>query len=140
MGHVVKVLLVEDNPDDALLALRTLRRRYPLESVVVVADGSEAIDFLLATGPQSHRAGEPLPELVLLDLRLPKVSGIQVLQWLRADKRTQALPVAVLTSAQDDRTVVEVHRLGVVDYVVKPLTPEGLSRILEKIPAHSARS
>ena len=134
MEDSIKVLLVEDDPNDVLLTVRTLQKQFPPENVAVVGDGGEALDFLFGTGAFAHRAGLGLPGLVLLDLRLPKVSGIQALQWLRADKRTQSIPVAVLTAMRDDRSVVEVHRLGVIDYLIKPLSPEGLARVLGKLP------
>jgi two-component system response regulator len=137
MEDSVKVLLVEDDPNDVLLTVRTLQKYFPPSSVAVVGDGGEALDFLFGTGAYGHRAGQGLPGLVLLDLRLPRVSGIQALQWLRADKRTQSVPVAVLTAMRDDRSVVEVHRLGVIDYLLKPLSADSLARVLGKLPAAS---
>jgi CheY-like chemotaxis protein len=123
------ILFVEDNPFDVALTLRTLSRCGLSERIVVARDGAEALDYLFATGAYSHRSAEDRPGLVLLDLKLPKVNGIQVLQWIRADKRTKDIPVVVLTSFEDDRDVVEVYRLGVTGYLLKPLTAEAFTKV-----------
>lgn len=118
------ILYVEDNPFDVDLTLRTLRACGLGDRVHVARDGKEALDYLFGKGKHEGRRLEDGPRLVLLDLKLPNVTGLQVLQWIRADARTKDLPVIILTSFEDDREVVEVFRLGVTGYLVKPLNKE----------------
>ena len=118
------ILFVEDNPFDVELTLRTLRACRFGDRVKVARDGKEALDYLFGEGAYQGRRLEDGPRLVLLDLKLPKVTGLQVLQWVRADPRTKDLPVVILTSLEDDREVVEIYRLGVTGYLVKPLDKE----------------
>jgi two-component system response regulator len=115
------ILLVEDNPDDEALALRALRRNNIANEVIVARDGVEALDFLFATGPYADRDALDLPEVVLLDLKLPKLHGLEVLQRVRADPRTQLLPVVILTTSSEDRDMVESYRLGANSYIRKPV-------------------
>ena len=115
------ILLVEDDPDDEALALRALRRNNIKNEVVVVRDGAEALDYLFATGAYASRDGNDLPQVVLLDLKLPKVDGLEVLRRVRADPRTELLPVVVLTSSKEDRDVVESYARGANSYVRKPV-------------------
>ena len=114
------ILLVEDNADDEALALRALDKHKIRNPVVVVRDGQEALDYLFATG--AH-AGRDLAELavVLLDLKLPRVDGLQVLERLRADPRTKLLPVVILTSSKEERDIVDGYSLGANSYVRKPI-------------------
>ena len=112
------ILLVEDNPDDEDLTIRALRQNRIANAVVVARDGEEALRLLLGTGPD---AAPPLPEVVLLDLKLPKVDGLEVLRRLRAEPRTRLLPVVVLTSSREDRDLVEAYALGANSYVRKPV-------------------
>jgi len=116
----VDILLVEDNPADEELTVRALRKHNLANNLVVVRDGVAALDFLFATGEFAGRSPDH-PKLVLLDLELPKVEGIEVLRRMKADERTCAIPVVVLTSSGEDRDVVESYRLGVNSYVVKPV-------------------
>jgi CheY-like chemotaxis protein len=112
------ILLVEDNPDDEALTLRALRKHDLANEVVVVRDGAEALAFFY----EATRAGhEPLPELVLLDLKLPKVDGLQVLKILRDDAHTRRLPVVVLSSSSEERDIVQSYDLGANSYVRKPV-------------------
>jgi len=129
----VDILYVEDNPFDVDLTLRTLRAARLGERVQVARDGKEALDFLFGTGKHQGRRLEEGPRLVLLDLKLPKVTGLQVLQWIRADPRTKELPVIVLTSFEDDREVVEIFRLGVSGYLVKPLNKDEFTALARKL-------
>jgi two-component system response regulator len=115
------ILLVEDNPDDETLTLRALRRNHLGNRVDVVRDGAEALEFLFGTGRHEGRAPAPPPHLVLLDLKLPKVDGLEVLQRIRADERTRFVPVVVLTSSSEERDIVESYRLGANSYVRKPV-------------------
>ncbi|HXT36191.1 MAG TPA: response regulator [Chloroflexota bacterium] len=115
------ILLVEDNPRDELLALRAFKKSRIANEVVVAHDGVEALEYLFATGAHEGRDARDLPQVMLLDLKLPKVDGLQVLQAVRADERTQFLPVVILTSSDEQRDLVESYRLGVNSYVRKPV-------------------
>jgi CheY-like chemotaxis protein len=115
------ILLVEDNPTDAELTLRALKRNNLANQVVWVKDGAEALEFIFATGRYSDRDVENFPKLILLDLRMPKVDGLEVLQKIKADERSRRIPVVVLTSSQEDRDIVESYKLGVNSYVSKPV-------------------
>ena len=116
-----RILLVEDNPHDRLLTLRALREEKLDDCVDTVEDGVEAMDYLLATGTHSDRAGEALPRLVLLDLKLPRMDGLEVLQRIRANEATRLLPVVMLTSSVEQKDLVESYRLGTNSYIQKPV-------------------
>ena len=120
MGDM-EILLVEDNPTDAELTMRALKRKNLANLLVWVKDGEEALDFIYAKGQFKNRDPEDLPKLILLDLRMPKVDGLEVLKKIKADKHTSTIPVVVLTSSQEDRDVVESYKLGVNSYVSKPV-------------------
>jgi CheY-like chemotaxis protein len=111
------ILLVEDNPDDVLLIQRALQGNNVLNTVVVAHDGVEALDFFFGPGAEDR----PLPQVILLDLKLPKMSGLEVLQRLRDDKRTQLLPVVVLTTSDEQADMVKSYELGASSYVRKPV-------------------
>jgi two-component system, response regulator len=115
------ILLVEDSPDDAELALHALRREHLANNIFVVRDGEEALDFLFCRGPFAERSFEQPPKLVLLDLKLPKVDGIEVLKQLKDDPRTRAIPVVVLTSSKEERDLVRSYDLGANSYIQKPV-------------------
>ena len=115
------ILLVEDNPDDEALTLRAFRKNNIKNEVVVARDGAKALDYLFATGVHDGRNVMDLPQVVLLDLKLPKVDGLEVLRRIRADERTQLLPVVILTSSKEERDVIEGYRLGANSYVRKPV-------------------
>ncbi len=117
----VEVLLVEDSAEDAEMTLRALRKHHLANRLHHVKDGEEALAFLFATGTFAGRDPESGPKLVLLDLKLPKVDGHEVLRRLRSDERTRLTPVVVLTSSNEDRDVVESYKLGVNSYIVKPV-------------------
>lgn len=117
----VEILLVEDNPHDAELALRALKKNNLANSVVVVTDGEEALDFIFARGAFSQRKVGNGPKVILLDLKLPKVDGLQVLRAIKGDSRTQSIPVVMLTSSTEEKDIVESYRLGVNSYIVKPV-------------------
>jgi len=112
--HAVDILLVEDNPDDAELAIRALRKSNLANSLLHLLDGQEALDYLFDEKNTK-------PKLVLLDLKMPKVDGIEVLRKLKADERTRTIPVVMLTSSKEERDIVETYKLGVNAYIVKPL-------------------
>jgi len=115
------ILLVEDNPDDELLTLRALQKSNILNDVIVARDGVEAIDYLFGTGSYAGRDPSIVPEVVLLDLKLPKMDGLEVLRRLRADDRTVLLPVVVLTSSDEEQDIVASYRLGANSYIRKPV-------------------
>ncbi len=115
------VLLVEDNRDDVELTLRALRRHSVANRVIVVRDGAEALDFLFCRGAHAGRAREDDPAVVLLDLKLPKVGGLEVLQAMRADARTHNLPVVVLTSSDEEQDLLNSYEFGCNSYVRKPV-------------------
>jgi len=115
------ILLVEDNPDDEALTLRAFAKNNITNRVVVARDGVEAIDFLFATGPYSDRDPDDQPQVVLLDLKLPKMDGLEVLQRIRANPKTAILPVVILTSSKEEQDVVSGYRFGCNSYVRKPV-------------------
>jgi len=121
------ILLVEDNPRDAELAIRALRKRNLANHLVHVQDGQEALDWLFGTGAYLGRGTTHHPKVVLLDLKLPKVDGLEVLRAMRADERTRPIPVVVLTSSRVDQDVVTSYSLGVNSYIVKPVDFEKFS-------------
>lgn len=115
------ILLVEDNPDDEALTLRALQKNNILNEVVVARDGAEALDYLFCRGKYAQRNPLDLPELVLLDLKLPKVDGLEVLKQLRAARETRRLPVVILTSSNEQRDIVTGYDLGANSYIRKPV-------------------
>jgi len=115
------ILLVEDNPDDEALTLRALKKNNLANEVVVARDGVEALDYLFGAGAYAGRDVSQLPKLVLLDLNLPRLSGLDVLRRIRLEPTTQILPVVVLTSSKEDRDLVDSYRLGANSYVRKPV-------------------
>jgi len=115
------ILLVEDNPNDEALTLRALKKNYIKNALIVVRDGAEALDWLFARGSHEGRDTSVLPQVVLLDLKLPKVSGLEVLRALRADPKTKRLPVVLLTSSKEDQDVIAGYDLGANSYVRKPI-------------------
>jgi two-component system, response regulator len=117
----VEILLVEDNPNDVELTLRALQKQNLASKVLVVKDGVEALEFVFATGAFAHRKIENRPKVVLLDLKLPKMDGIEVLTRIKNDERTRHIPVVMLTSSQEERDVLDTYNLGVNSYIVKPV-------------------
>jgi len=117
----MKILLVEDNPDDEMLTLRALKKASVANEVVVARDGVAALDWLFARGDHEGRDVSDLPAVVVLDLKLPKLDGLEVLRNIREDDRTKVLPVVVLTSSSEQRDLVESYKLGANSYVRKPV-------------------
>jgi two-component system response regulator len=115
------ILLIEDDPDDEALTLLVLERSKIRNKVFVVRDGAEALDFLFCTNKYADRDPHDLPQLILLDIKLPKMDGLEVLRRLRADKRTNLLPVIILTSSKEEQDVVEAYKSGANSYVRKPV-------------------
>ena len=125
--NMVEILLVEDDPNDLALGLHALKRYNFANHIQVVRDGAEALDFIFCTGSFHDRKLENGPKVILLDLKLPKVDGMEVLRRVKSDARTRAIPVVVLTSSREDRDVIESYQLGVNSYIVKPVNFEGFA-------------
>ncbi len=119
--NVLEIILVEDNPGDAELAMRAMKEANITNRVMHLKDGAEALDYIFGTGDLSNRKDENSIGLILLDLKMPKVDGIEVLQRLKSDERTKNIPVAVFTSSSEDPDVRECYRLNVNSYIIKPL-------------------
>lgn len=115
------ILLVEDNPDDEALTLRALKKNHIGNEVFVVRDGAEALDFLFCTGAYADRDPHDLPQIILLDLKLPKVDGLEVLRRIRADERTHLLAVVILTSSNEEQDLLEGYKKGANSYIRKPV-------------------
>jgi len=127
----VDILLVEDNPNDAELALRALRKGKLANNITWVKDGAEALEFIFRSGAYAERPDQH-PKLILLDLKLPKVDGIEVLKRIKADERTRVIPVVMVTSSAEGRDIAESYKLGVNSYVVKPVEFEQFSETVAK--------
>lgn len=130
--RAVQILLVEDNPTDAELCLRALRKYNLANQVVWVKDGAEALDYIFRQGAYAGRPNSR-PKVVLLDLRLPKIDGIEVLRRLKSDERTRTIPVAVVTSSKEDRDLVECYQLKANSYISKPVEFEAFVETLSKL-------
>jgi two-component system response regulator len=121
MNNIVEILLVEDNMGDAELTIRALKKNNLANHLVHLEDGQEALDYIFAEGNYSNRNIENTPKLILLDLKMPRINGIQVLQKIKSDDRTKKIPVIVLTSSKEDPDIEECYLLGANSYVVKPV-------------------
>jgi two-component system, response regulator len=121
MAEAFEILIVEDNPLDLEMTLRGLRKANIVNQIHVARDGAEALEFLFCEGAHAHRRIEDAPRFVLLDLKLPKVDGLEVLARMKADERTRAIPVVMLTSSKEQRDLIESYQLGVNSYIVKPV-------------------
>jgi CheY-like chemotaxis protein len=133
MSHEVEILLVEDSPEDAELTIRALRQYKLANHIHVAEDGAEALDFLFCRGACKDRPPRPYPKLVLLDLKLPKVSGMDVLRAIRADERTEAIPVVVFTSSKEEKDLIESYSLGVNAYAQKPVDFKQFSETVREV-------
>jgi two-component system response regulator len=120
-SEIVEILLVEDNPSDMELALHALQKNKLANRIEVVRDGAEALEFIFGTGSYAGRKVENGPKVILLDLKLPKVDGLEVLRRVKSDPRTKHIPVVVLTSSHEERDIVESYELGVNSYISKPV-------------------
>jgi two-component system, response regulator len=132
-SEAVDILLVEDNPQDAELTIRALKKHNLANRLIVVEDGAEALEFLFGRGKYAGRdAGHP-PKVVLLDLKLPKVSGLEVLRALKQDERTRPIPVVIVTSSREDPDIKTAYALGANSYVVKPVDFDGFAEAVSKL-------
>lgn len=131
--YAVEILLVEDNLNDAELTIRALKEKKLTNKLVHVKDGEEALDFLFATGIYSNRKIQDTPKLILLDIHMPKVNGLEVLRKVRADERTATIPIVMLTSSNEERDLYESYKLGVNSYIVKPVEYDKFTDAAAKI-------
>ena len=127
------ILLVEDNPDDVQLTLRALKKSNILNEVVVAQDGIEAIDYLFGTGKHAGRDSRIQPQVVLLDLKMPRMDGLEVLNRIRSDERTRLLPTVILTTSSEDRDRVESYKLGANSYIRKPVDFEQFAHAVQQL-------
>jgi CheY-like chemotaxis protein len=132
-ANAVEILIVEDTPQDLELTLRALRKAKLSNRIQVARDGAEALEFLFCEGQHAGRKIEDAPKVILLDLKLPKIDGIEVLRRIKADPRTKTIPVAVLTSSKEQKDVIESYQLGVNSYIVKPVNFEGFARSVQDL-------
>ena len=129
----IELLLVEDSMDDANMAIRELRKHNLANHLLHVKNGEEALEYLFGNGEFEGRNINDIPKVVLLDLKMPKIGGIEVLQKIRADERTKKIPVVVLTSSQEEKDITEAYNLGVNSYIVKPIDFENFSNSIKEI-------
>jgi len=129
----VEILFIEDNYHEAELTIRTLKKHHLTNHLKHIADGAEALDFIFAKGAYSERLNSPNPKLILLDLKLPKVNGLEILRQLRGNEQTSMIPVVILTSSKEDNDVIESYKLGVNSYIVKPVNFESFSKAVAEL-------
>jgi len=125
-----QILLVEDNKSDAMLTIRALKKHNLANNLIHLIDGAQALDFIFATGEYEGRDMDSKPKVIFLDLKMPKVSGLEVLRILKTDDRTKLIPVVMMTSSKEEKDIIESHKLGVNSYVVKPVGFDNFSRII----------
>jgi CheY-like chemotaxis protein len=131
--HHAEILLVEDNEEDAALVTRSLKQYNLVNDLVHLSDGAKALDFIFARGEYAGRDIGDTPRVILLDLKMPKVDGLQVLKMIRQDERTKLIPVVIMTSSREDRDTVESYKLGVNSYVVKPVEFENFAKAVAEL-------
>jgi two-component system response regulator len=129
----IEILLVEDNPNDVELTLHALKNNKLTNRIQVVRDGVEALEYLFGTGEYSGRDPNHTPKVILLDLKLPKVDGLEVLKRIKSDERTRMIPVVVLTSSREERDIVESYRLGVNSFIIKPVDFEQFTEAVRQL-------
>jgi two-component system, response regulator len=133
MNRAIEILLIEDNPADLELTMHALAKHNLANKVHTVRDGEEALDFLFCRGPFSGRSFDSPPKVVLLDLKLPKVDGLEVLRAVKSDARTRAVPVVIMTSSNQQRDLVEGYQLGVNSYIQKPINFVEFQEVIQKL-------
>ncbi|MFC0773630.1 response regulator [Terrimonas alba] len=124
----IEILFIEDNPHEAELTIRSLKKNNLANALKHIDDGAEALDFIFARGIYADREFSPNPKLIILDLKLPKVDGLEILHQIKNHPKTQSIPVAVLTSSQEEKDIIESYKLGVNSYIVKPVNFESFSK------------
>lgn len=133
MTNVVEILLVEDNLNDAELIIRALRKNKIANNILHISDGAEALEFFFATGKYEGRSINLAPKMVILDLKLPKVNGLEILQKVKSDERTKLIPIVVLTSSKDERDIVKSYKYGANSYIVKPVNFQKFSEAIKSL-------
>ena len=133
MSKEKNILLVEDNKDDEELTIRALKQNHILNQVIVVKDGVEAIDYLMATGPYEYRSINNTPQLILLDLKLPKMNGLEVLKQIRSHPITQLIPVVIMTSSSEEEDIISSYRNGANSYIRKPVEFEKFTQAVQQL-------
>ena len=133
MNHEIDILLVEDNMSDAEMIVRALKKNNITDKLVHLRDGSEALDFIFAEGPYLDREAKKMPKVIVLDLKMPKVNGLQVLQRVKSDERTRKIPIVILTSSNEDTDIRECYNLGINSYIVKPVQFEEFTKVISKL-------
>jgi len=121
MNEKVDIVLVEDNPSDAELTIRALRKNNIINKLLHLEDGEDALEYIFGTGKYADRNIYEMPKVILLDLKMPKISGLQILKKIKSDERTKIIPVVLLTSSKEDNDIIESYKLGVNSYIVKPV-------------------
>jgi two-component system, response regulator len=129
----VEILLIEDNPHEAELTIRSLKKNNLTNKLMHIDDGADALDFIFSQGKYSSRNKYSQPKLILLDLKLPRVDGLEILRRLKEDAHTNMIPVVVLTSSKEERDIVESYRLGVNSYIVKPVNFESFTKAISEV-------
>jgi two-component system response regulator len=133
MNEPIDIILAEDNHNDAEMSLRALKKNNIVNNILHLEDGEEVLDYVFATGPYSGRNMENIPKVILLDLKMPKVDGLEVLRKIKSDERTKIIPVVLLTSSKEDKDILEGYRLGVNSYIVKPVEFENFVKAVSEI-------
>jgi two-component system response regulator len=132
-SHLVEILLIEDNPHEAELAIRNLKKHHLANNLIHIDDGAEALDFIFSRGKYAENNGKFRPKLILLDLKLPKVSGHEILKAIRENEELKSIPVVVLTSSNEESDIMESYKLGVNSYIVKPVNFEAFSKAIGEL-------
>jgi two-component system, response regulator len=133
MDNGIEILLIEDNPHEAELAIRALRKQNIVNQLIHIDDGAEALDFIFSRGKYAENNKIQQPKLILLDLKLPKVDGIEILRQIKADDRTKMIPVVVLTSSKEEKDIMDTYKLGVNSYVTKPVNFESFAKAVAEL-------
>ena len=132
-NHTIEILLIEDNQHEALLVIRNLRKSNLANKLLHIDDGAEALNFIFARGKYKDRRIEDRPKIILLDLKLPKVDGLEILKQIKSDERTKMIPVIVLTSSREEQDIVASYKLGVNSYIVKPVNFDSFSKAVTEL-------
>lgn len=132
-NHEVEILIVEDNPNDAELTIRALKKQNLANNLIHLIDGAQALDFVFGTGEYSGRNISNVPKVILLDLKMPKVNGLEVLEKIKSDPRTKTIPVVILTSSSEDPDIKKSYTLGANSYIVKPVEFENFAKTISDL-------
>jgi CheY-like chemotaxis protein len=133
MDHPVEIILIEDNPDEAELAIRSLKKNHLANNLIHLDDGAEALDFIFSKGKYESRDGLPHPKLILLDLNLPKVGGLEILKQIKSNELTKAIPVVIMTSSKEEKDIIDSYHYGVNSYLVKPVSFETFTKAIKDL-------